>query len=63
MLTEVYRRRLHDALDDEVDARSTDRVRAAIDAIEVLGEANRRLSTSLDENLLLYDLMLSLSSI
>ncbi len=63
VLTEVYRRRLHDALDDEVDARSTDRVRAAIDAIEVLGDANRRLSTSLDENLLLYDLMLSLSSI
>ena len=62
VLTEVYRRRLHDALEDEVGARSTDRVRAAMDAIGALGEANRRLSTPLDENLLLYDLMLSLSS-
>lgn len=63
VLTEVYRRRLHDALDDEVDVRSSQRVRAAMDAIEVLSEANRRLTTSLDENLLLNDLMLSLSSI
>ena len=62
VLTEVYRRRLHDALEDEVGVRSSDRVRAAMDAIGVLGEANRRLSTPLDENLLLYDLMLSLSS-
>lgn len=63
VLTEVYRQRLRDALDDEVDARSTERVRAALKAIDALGEANRRLATSLDESLLLHDLLLSLSSL
>jgi hypothetical protein len=61
-LTNVYRERLAESLaaGGSGDARSEYRVGASIRAIEVVAEANRRLSSNIDETLLLNDLMLSL---
>lgn len=58
-LTNVYREKLHANLEGG-DARSEYRVGASIRAIEAVAQANRRLSSNLDETLLLNDLMLSL---
>lgn len=61
-LTGVYRERLAESLAMGAgrDARSEYRVGASIKAIDVVAEANRRLSSNIDETLLLNDLMLSL---
>jgi DNA polymerase-3 subunit delta' len=61
-LTNVYRERLAESLaaGGGGDARSEYRVGASIRAIGVVVEANRRLSSNIDETLLLNDLMLSL---
>lgn len=61
-LTNVYRERMSAnlATPDGSDARSRYRVGAAIRAIDVIAEASRRLSSNIDETLLLNDLMLSL---
>ncbi len=62
VLIEVYRDRLRDALAEPVDARSSARARAALHALDTLEESHRRLATSLDEGLLLADLMLTLGN-
>jgi DNA polymerase-3 subunit delta' len=61
-LTGVYRERLHDSLEvtEGSDARAAYRVGASLRAIEAVAEAHRRLSTNIDESLLLHDLMFSL---
>jgi DNA polymerase-3 subunit delta' len=61
-LTGVYRDRLIENLDASAggDARSEYRVGASLRAIDAVAEANRRLSTNVDESLLLHDLMFSL---
>ena len=61
-LTGVYRERLIENLESstEGDARSEYRVGASLRAIDAVAEANRRLSTNVDESLLLHDLMFSL---
>lgn len=61
-LTSVYRDRLIENLDASAggDARSEYRVGASLRAIDAVAEANRRLSTNVDESLLLHDLMFSL---
>ncbi len=59
-LTNVYRDRMADSLADVNDARSAYRAGASIKAITVVAEASRRLTSNIDENLLLNDLMLSL---
>ena len=61
VLIDVYRDRLLEALAEPVDLRSTARVRAALRALDALEESHRRLATTLDEGLLLHDLMLTLS--
>ena len=61
-LTNAYRERLVDNLSAGAgtDARNEYRVGASIRAIEAVAEAARRLSSNIDETLLLHDLMLSL---
>ncbi len=61
-LTGVYRERLIENLDASAhgDARSEYRVGASLRAIDAVAEANRRLSSNIDESLLLHDLMFSL---
>jgi DNA polymerase-3 subunit delta' len=61
-LNGVYRERLVDSLEAaaEGDTRSEYRVDAALRALDVIGEATRRLATNVDETLLLHDLMFSL---
>lgn len=61
-LAGVYRERMLDALGEarEGSARDEHRIRVALDAIDALDEATRRLSSNVDENLLLHDLMFSL---
>lgn len=59
-LTSVYRERMIDNVDAPGDAQSEYRVGASLRAIDAVTEANRRLETNLDENLLLHDLMFSL---
>jgi DNA polymerase-3 subunit delta' len=61
-LTNVYRERLVENLGagDQADARTEYRVGASIRAIEAVAQAARRLSSNIDETLLLHDLMLSL---
>jgi hypothetical protein len=61
-LTNVYRDRMVESLEGSElgDARDQYRVGASIRAIGVLSEATRRLSSNVDETLLLNDLMLSL---
>jgi DNA polymerase-3 subunit delta' len=60
-LTQVYRDRLVENVEDgEGDARSEYRVAACLRALDALTEATRRLSTNVDETLLLHDLMFSL---
>lgn len=61
-LTEVYRGRLHESLEflGDGDTRSEYRVGASLQALDVLVQTNRRLSSNIDETLLLNDLMLSL---
>ncbi len=59
-LTNVYRDRMADSLEEESDARARYRVGASIKAIDAVAGASRRLSSNVDENLLLNDLMLSL---
>jgi DNA polymerase-3 subunit delta' len=61
-LTNVYRERMSESLvaSSDGDARGEYRVGASIRAIGVVSEASRRLSSNVDETLLLNDLMLSL---
>ena len=61
-LTNVYRDRMVESLEGSElgDARDQYRVGASIRAIGVVSEASRRLSSNVDETLLLNDLMLSL---
>ncbi|HEY5266398.1 MAG TPA: hypothetical protein VIJ40_06250 [Acidimicrobiales bacterium] len=61
-LTGVYRERLIENLEDvsNGDARSEYRVGASLRAIDAVTIANRRLTTNIDESLLLHDLMFSL---
>jgi hypothetical protein len=64
-LTDVYRDRLHESLESvqEGDARGEYRVGASLAAIDVLCATNERLSSNIDETLLLNDLMLSLMAL
>ena len=64
-LTNVYRERMIEGLEgaQEGSARDQHRVEVALRAIDLLGEATRRLSFNIDENLLLHDLMLSLMAL
>ncbi len=64
-LTGAYRERMLSSLDDRVrgEVRSEQRVDAALRAIDVVAETSRRLSSNVDETLLLHDLMLSLMTI
>jgi DNA polymerase-3 subunit delta' len=61
-LTNVYRERLIESLDDAREGESRDqyRVAASLRAIDTVAETSRRLSLNIDEGLLLNDLMLSL---
>jgi DNA polymerase-3 subunit delta' len=61
-LTNVYRERLAQGLDglNQGDSRSEYRVGASLQAIDVIVKTNQRLSSNIDETLLLNDLMLSL---
>lgn len=61
-LTNVYRERLVQGLEgaSQGDAKSEYRVAASLEAIDVVLKANQRLSSNMDETLLLNDLMLSL---
>ncbi len=61
-LTNVYRDRMVESLEGSElgEARDQYRVGASIRAISVLSEASERLSSNIDETLLLNDLMLSL---
>jgi DNA polymerase-3 subunit delta' len=61
-LANVYRERLVESLDEveEGETRGRYRVAASLRAIDVVTETTRRLSTNVDEGLLLNDLMLSL---
>lgn len=61
-LTNVYRERLAQALDAaaEGDSKSGYRVSTSLRAIDEILETNQRLSSNMDETLLLNDLMLSL---
>ena len=61
-LSAVYRDRLVESLSAvaEGDARSEYRIEASLRALEEIAEATRRLSTNVDETLLLHDLMFSL---
>jgi DNA polymerase-3 subunit delta' len=61
-LTNVYRDRLAEGLDglSQGDSRSEYRVGASLQAIDVIVKTNQRLSSNIDETLLLNDLMLSL---
>ena len=58
-LARVYRDRLREALDDE---RGADRARAALAALDAIAAAGERVTTSMNESLLLYDLALALRS-
>lgn len=64
-LTDVYRERLRESLESVADGntRSEYRVGASLRAIDVLATANERLSSTIDESLLLNDLMLSLMAL
>ena len=64
-LTEVYRERLHQSLESlqEGDTRSEYRVGTSLAAIDLLAQTNERLSSNIDETLLLNDLMLSLMTL
>ncbi len=64
-LTGVYRERLRENLEAsaEGDIKSERRVGSSLRAIDVVAEANGRLTTNVDETLLLHDLMLSLNEI
>ena len=61
-LTNVYRERLVQSLEAVTpgDAKSDYRVSTSLRAIETIVEASQRLSSNIDETLLLHDLMLSL---
>ena len=61
-LTNVYRERMVQALDAvaQGDVKSDYRVSTSLRAIEAIVEASQRLSSNVDETLLLHDLMLSL---
>jgi DNA polymerase-3 subunit delta' len=61
-LTNVYRERLIESLDDAQEGESRDqyRVAASLRALDTVAETSRRLSLNIDEGLLLNDLMLSL---
>lgn len=67
VLTGVYRDRMVAALreleaaNDSPDSRVTYRVASSLEALDILVETNERLSTNIDEALLLADLMLSLA--
>jgi len=50
-----------DAAGESSEGRGAYRVASSVAALDILVEANRRLTTNIDENLLLADLMLSLS--
>lgn len=59
VLTAVYRERLHELV---ADGEASDRhgLATCLSALELLTEANRRLSTTVDESLLLHDTLLGL---
>lgn len=61
-LTEVYRERLVEGLEAQRagEVRALDRVTGALRALDAVADANARLSSNLDETLLLHDLMLRL---
>ena len=61
----MYRERLRENLEAsaEGDIKSERRVGSSLRAIDVVAEANGRLTTNVDETLLLHDLMLSLNEI
>jgi hypothetical protein len=61
-LTNVYRERLVESLEgvNQGETRSGYRVGASLQAIDVIVRTNQRLSSNIDETLLLNDLMLSL---
>lgn len=61
VLTAVYRERLSDELLElDSDPRQHQRVATTLESLDILVETNGRLSTNVDESLLLHDLMLSL---
>jgi DNA polymerase-3 subunit delta' len=64
-LTNVYRERLSEGLRalDDGDSRALARVGSTLRAVDLLAEANQRLSSNIDESLLLHDLMLSLMAL
>ncbi len=62
LLSEVYRTRLVEAVGDTPGPRASERARASLRALELVAEAHRRLGTSLDEVLLLSDLLVSLAA-
>lgn len=61
VLTAQYRERLHDLVARvPLDARDQHSLQQVMSAIELIAVANQRLSTTMDESLLLHDLLLSL---
>jgi DNA polymerase-3 subunit delta' len=64
-LTGVYRERLVEdvAASAEGDVRSEHRVATSLRALDAVADATRRLSTNVDETLLLHDLMFSLMAL
>ena len=64
-LTNVYRERMTKSLDGALagDSRSEYRIGASIRAIEIINSMSQRLSSNIDETLLLNDLMLSLMAL
>jgi len=59
-LASVYRERLHESVNNLDDARLHYRAGACMRAIAVISEANARLGSNMDENLLLTDLLCGL---
>ncbi len=62
VLSEVYRDRLVEALEDPAGPRGTARARSSLAALEVVAETHRRLATSMDEVLMLSDLLICLAT-
>ncbi len=62
VLSEVYRDRLVEALEDPAGSRASARARSSLVALEAVAETHRRLATSMDEVLLVSDLLICLAS-
>ena len=62
VLSEVYRDRLVEALEDPAGPRGAARARSSLAALEVVAETHRRLATSMDEVLMLSDLLICLAT-